>query len=90
MTIGKDKIRHFLYGGLFSLLVAAIASSDGHEFNNAYIGCWIGFGSGTLLGMLKEIVWDDLFKKGTPELMDAVFTSAGSAFFSFLLYVIIK
>ena len=39
----------------------------------------IGLAAAAVIGALKEIVWDWLLKKGTPEFMDFVATVAGGA-----------
>ena len=39
----------------------------------------IGLVAAAVVGALKEIIWDWLLKKGTPEFMDFVATVAGGA-----------
>ncbi len=61
----KDKKLHILAG----LALAIIAG---------LLFCpLIGLATAAVVGALKEIVWDWLLKKGTPELLDFVATVAG-------------
>ena len=87
--IAQDKKKHFFYGGVFALIVSLIASSNGHEFNSPLTGCLIGFTSGVVLGVLKELVYDWALGKGRLEFMDFAYTALGSFAFSALLYLIL-
>lgn len=60
-----DKIKHFLVG-LSVSLVAGIWYTPG-----------LGLTCAALSGIWKEVVWDRLLKKGTPELLDFVATMVG-------------
>ena len=61
----KDKKLHLLAG----LALAIIAG---------LLFCPIvGLAAAAVVGALKEIIWDWLLKKGTPELLDFVATVAG-------------
>jgi hypothetical protein len=85
--IAKDKRTHLVVGFLVSLFVSLIASSNGSEFHDPLKGCIIGFLTGTALGVGKELIWDKLLSKGTPEFMDAVYTIIGALSASILLYI---
>jgi len=76
MELARDKVLHIKYGFVISLIVGAVFTPI------------VGFCIGTLIGILKEIIWDYFMKKGTPEVMDAVATSAGSLVATLLLLLI--
>lgn len=61
----KDKQKHLLAGLALSLLAGLLFCPR------------IGLGTAAVIGALKEIVWDWLLKRGTPELLDFVATVAG-------------
>lgn len=61
-----DKILHFLAGYAISLTIAQSS-------------VWWGFVIGVVIGILKELIYDKLLKKGTPDVWDAVWTAAGCA-----------
>ena len=63
----KDKLKHLLAG-------LAIAIMAGLLFCPL-----VGLATAAVVGALKEIIWDWLLKKGTPELLDFVATVAGVA-----------
>jgi len=64
-NIQVDKQKHLLAG----LALAIIAG---------LLFCpLIGLATTAVIGALKEIIWDLLLKKGTPELLDFVATVAG-------------
>ena len=63
--IAKDKKLHLLAGLTLSILA-------GLSFCPL-----IGLATAAVVGALKEIIWDWLLKKGTPELLDFVATVAG-------------
>ncbi len=48
----------------------------------------IGLATAAVVGALKEIIWDWLLKKGTPELLDFVATVAGGTIGYILLKII--
>ena len=75
-NIQVDKQKHLLAG----LALAIIAG---------LLFCpLIGLATAAVVGALKEIVWDWLLKKGTPELLDFVATVAGGAIGYLLLKLI--
>ena len=75
-NIQVDKQKHLLAG----LALAIIAG---------LLFCpLIGLATAAVVGALKEIVWDWLLKKGTPELLDFVATVAGGAIGYLLLKII--
>ncbi len=65
MRLQKDKVMHFCAGLALSLLAGLFVSP------------MFGLLIAAAVGALKEIIWDWLLKKGTPELLDFVATVAG-------------
>ena len=68
MKIQKDKLWHFLVAVLISWAVLGAS----HlwfplKYNWDYA---LAFAVGFTISLLKELVWDKLLRKGTPELMD--------------------
>lgn len=63
----RDKLKHLLVGIGISLVF-------GVQFSPL-----IGLLIATIVGALKEIMWDWLLKRGTPELMDFLATALGGA-----------
>jgi hypothetical protein len=61
----RDKSLHLLAGLALSLLAGLLFCPR------------IGLAAAAVIGALKEIVWDWLLKKGTPEPLDFVATVAG-------------
>lgn len=61
----KDKLLH-LIGGTYIFL-----------FSNIFFEKWIAMFIVLTAAILIEAVWDGLMKKGTPELLDVVWTVAG-------------
>jgi uncharacterized protein involved in cysteine biosynthesis len=70
----QDKLKHLLAGIGISLVF-------GVQFSPL-----IGLIAAAIVGALKEIVWDWLLKKGTPEFMDFLATALGGA----IAYMAIK
>lgn len=64
-SIQRDKTKHLLAGLALSILA-------GLSFCPL-----IGLATAAVVGALKEIVWDWLLKKGTPELLDFLATCLG-------------
>ena len=73
--IAKDKKLHLLAGLALSILAGLL------------ICPLIGLAAAAVVGALKEIVWDWLLKKGTPELLDFVATMAGGVLGTVILHV---
>jgi len=48
----------------------------------------VGLATAAVVGALKEIIWDWLLKKGTPEMMDFVATVAGGLTGSGLIFLL--
>jgi drug/metabolite transporter superfamily protein YnfA len=65
VKIGKDKILHFIAGFIIGIVFGILCGFK----------CGIAWAAGA--GIAKEIIWDWLLKKGTPEVMDAVATIIG-------------
>ena len=61
----KDKKLHLLAGLALSLLAGLLFCPI------------VGLATAAVIGALKEIIWDWLLKKGTPEFLDFVATVAG-------------
>lgn len=74
--MSSDKQKHLLAG-------LALALSAGLLFCPR-----IGLAAAAVIGALKEIVWDWLLKKGTPEPLDFVATVAGGVIGYLLLKLI--
>jgi len=70
----RDKLKHLLAGIGISLVF-------GVQFSPL-----IGLITAAIVGALKEIIWDWLLKKGTPEFMDFLATALGGA----IAYMAIK
>jgi len=65
---------HFCAGLALSILAGLL-----------YTPFW-GLATAAVVGALKEIIWDWLLKKGTPEFLDFVATVAGGALGAVILY----
>ena len=74
MRVPKDKAMHFCAGLALSILAGLL-----------YTPFW-GLATAAVVGALKEIIWDWLLKKGTPEFLDFVATVAGGALGAVILY----
>jgi len=72
----KDKKLHLLAGLALSILA-------GLSFCPL-----IGLATVAVVGALKEIIWDWLLKKGTPELLDFVATVAGGVLGAVILHAV--
>ena len=72
--MNQDKLKHLLAGIGISLVF-------GVQFSPL-----IGLIAAAIVGALKEIIWDWLLKKGTPEFMDFLATALGGA----IAYMAIK
>ena len=70
----QDKLKHLLAGIGISLVFSV-------QFSPL-----IGLITAAIVGALKEIIWDWLLKKGTPEFMDFLATALGGA----IAYMAIK
>ncbi len=65
IAIPKDKQKHFLAGLALSLLAGLLFCPI------------VGLATAVMVGALKEVIWDWLLKKGTPEFLDFVATVLG-------------
>ena len=74
MIFKQDKLKHLLAGIGIGLVL-------GVQFSPL-----IGLIAAAIVGALKEIIWDRLLKKGTPEFMDFLATALGGA----IAYMAIK
>ena len=63
----RDKQKHIFAGLALSLLMGLLFCPT------------VGLATAAVIGALKEIVWDWLLKRGTPEPLDFVATVAGGA-----------
>ena len=70
----KDKQKHLLAGLALSILAGL------------FVYPLIGLATAAVVGALKEIIWDWLLKKGTPELLDFVATVAGGVLGAVVLH----
>jgi hypothetical protein len=69
-----DKQKHLLAGLALSILAGLL------------ICPLIGLAAAAVIGALKEIIWDWLLKKGTPELLDFVATVLGGVLGAVILH----
>ncbi len=74
MRVPKDKAMHFCAGLALSILAGLFAYP------------MFGLLIAAAVGALKEIVWDWLLKKGTPELLDFVATVLGGVLGTVILH----
>ena len=74
MIFKQDKLKHLLTGIGIGLIF-------GVQFSPL-----IGLIAAAIVGALKEIIWDWLLRKGTPEFMDFLATALGGA----IAYMVIK
>jgi uncharacterized protein (DUF697 family) len=74
MIFKQDKLKHLLVGIGISLVF-------GVQFSPL-----IGLIAAAIVGALKEIIWDWLLKKGTPELLDFVATVLGGVLGAVILH----
>jgi hypothetical protein len=74
IAIPKDKQKHLLAGLALSILAGL------------FVYPLIGLATAAVVGALKEIIWDWLLKKGTPELLDFVATVAGGVLGAVILH----
>ena len=74
MIFKQDKLKHLLAGIGISLV-----------FGVQFLPL-IGLITAAIVGALKEIIWDWLLKKGTPELLDFVATVAGGVLGAVILH----
>jgi hypothetical protein len=70
----KDKKLHILAGLALSLAAGLLFCPI------------VGLATAAVVGALKEIIWDWLLKKGTPELLDFVATVAGGVLGAVILH----
>jgi len=74
--MSKDKKLHLLAGLALSILAGL------------FVYPLIGLATAAVVGALKEIIWDWLLKKGTPEFLDFVATVAGGLTGSGLIFLL--
>ena len=67
MIFKQDKLKHLLTGIGISLVFGVLFSP------------LIGLIAAAIVGALKEIIWDWLLKRGTPEFLDFLATALGGA-----------
>jgi hypothetical protein len=70
----KDKKLHLLAGLALSILAGL------------FVYPLIGLATVAVVGALKEVIWDWLLKKGTPEFLDFVATVAGGVLGAVVLH----
>ena len=74
MIFKQDKLKHLLAGIGISLVL-------GVQFSPL-----IGLIAAAIVGALKEIIWDWLLKRGTPEFLDFLATALGGV----IGYMVVK
>ena len=72
--MNSDKLKHLLVGLALSLLAGLLFCP------------LIGLAAAAVVGALKEIIWDWLLKKGTPEFLDFVATVVGGVLGAVILH----
>lgn len=90
----KDKLKHAIAGvalsivaGLFLCPVAGLIPWTWLQVVIAGVGAaGFGFLVAAVVGAAKEIIWDWLLKKGTPEFLDFVATVAGGVLGAVILH----
>ena len=70
----RDKQKHIFAGLALSLLMGLLFCP------------LVGLATAAVVGALKEIIWDWLLKKGTPEFLDFVATVAGGVLGAVILH----
>ena len=70
----KDKLKHAIAGVALSIVAGL------------FVYPLIGLATAAVVGALKEIIWDWLLKKGTPELLDFAATVLGGALGAVILH----
>ena len=75
--IKKDKLLHFI-AGTYIFMLSAI-----------FVNLWVALLIVVVIGALKELVYDKALKKGTPEVLDFLFTFLGGMF-TFLIFIALK
>ncbi len=70
----KDKLKHAIAGVALSIVAGL------------FVYPLIGLATAAVVGALKEIIWDWLLKKGTPEFLDFVATVAGGVLGAVILH----
>jgi hypothetical protein len=83
--IPSDKRVHFWAGFIITIFFGLVLASDGTEFNHVMRGVTVGFLIGAGAGLIKDLVFDLLLKKGNFELLDIISTVIGSAVAGFLI-----
>jgi len=86
--IPQDKRTHFWAGFIISIFIGLIFASDGSEFNHVERGAIVGFLSGFGAGLLKDVVWDLILKRGQFDKWDISATGLGAGIASFLIALI--
>ncbi len=81
-----DKTRHVFAGVGISIITGALAYTYSHLLPGE--AALIGLLAGTIAGLVKELIWDGLLKKGTCSLWDFIATFFGSCLGALLLRVI--
>lgn len=71
--IAPDKQSHYYAGAVIGWSAGCITINDNQWKSFAF-----AVGSGTVIGVGKELIYDKWMKQGTPEVKDALFTVAGS------------
>ena len=74
IKIPKDKKLHLLAGLALAIITGLLFCPR------------IGLAAAAVIGALKEIVWDWLLKKGTPEFLDFVATVLGGVLGAVILH----
>lgn len=76
--IPRDKILHLIAGGLVGIAALLLIPDPMAPILSALV-----------VGVAKEAVWDAYFKKGTPEVEDAVWTFMGGVLVALLFELVV-
>ena len=72
-----DKVKHFIAGIAIAIVTDIVYWVLMFAFPKLPPIWFVGFLVASIIGALKEIIWDWLLKKGTPEWFDFVTTMFG-------------
>lgn len=72
-VLQMDKQLHFLYG----LMI--------YSWAKPFFGWKVALILALVIGIAKELIWDKYLRRGTPEVLDIVYTFLGALYFHFYL-----
>lgn len=84
MKIQKDKVYHIIAGIIISAGTIIMSS---YTFSLGF-SCLLGFLLASIVGILKELVWDGFLGLGTKSLYDAIATIIGAGFGTLVMFIL--